>query len=153
LRLRVSETIAAPRDRVFAKASDIDRMLEWLPDCPRFEKLTPGPLRLGTRYLETRIVLGREDTEEYEVTLLEPPRRIEVRADGRKGTAGRGVFRFVMELEAEPMEVTRATLTGEVTGMGIAGVLLGPLIRRILRRTMARDLAALKAWIEGQAPG
>jgi carbon monoxide dehydrogenase subunit G len=148
--IRISETIHAPVERVFALTNDFDRAGEWLPSGVKVERLTEGPLRVGSRYRETRKILGRLDTEVYEVTVLDPPNRSEVYADGTKGTAGRGGFRFRIDFAPEGTGATRVTLIGSATGMGCLGVILSPVIRGILRRHTVADLAGLKAWIEGQ---
>lgn len=150
MEIHLTETIRAPRDRVFALVNDLDRAGEWLPDGARVERLTEGPTRVGTRYREVRRILGRVDTEEYEVITFDPPRSSEVRADGTRGTAGRGTFRFRIDLEPADGGGTRATLSGSATGMGCLGWLLAPLIRGVMRRAMAADLGALKAWVERQ---
>jgi carbon monoxide dehydrogenase subunit G len=146
--IRLTETIRAPLDRVFALTNDLDRAMEWLPAGVRVEKLTPGPTRAGTRYRETRRILGRDDTEEYEVTVHDPPRRSEVCADGRKGTAGRGEFRFRVDFAAAGPSATTVTLVASATRLGCVGLLLYPVVRGIMRRHSVADLAGLKDWIE-----
>jgi len=148
--IRIAETINAPLQKVFALTNDIERAGEWLPAGVKVEKLTEGPLRLGTRYRETRKVLGRIDTEIYEVTIYDPPKRSEVWADGTKGTAGRGAFRFRIDFVPAGPNATQVDLTGTVTGMGCLGVILYPVIRGVLRKHSTADLAGLKAWIERQ---
>ncbi len=150
MEFRFTETIKAPLEKVFALANDIDRAMEWLPAGIRIEKLTEGPLRAGTRYRETRKVLGRFDTEIYEVTVYDPPHRSEVFADGRQGTAGRGEFRFRIDFAPEGSGATRVTLSGSVSRLGCLGLVMYPVIRGILRRHSVADLAGLKAWIERQ---
>ena len=150
MEIRIIETIHAPVEKVFALTNDIDRAMEWLPNGVRIEKLTEGPLRLGTRYRETRRILGREDVEIYEVTALDPPRRSEIQADGTQGTAGRGRFRFSVEFEAAGDSATRVALIGSATQLGCLGVVMYPVIRGILKRHSIDDLAALKSWIERQ---
>ena len=147
MRIRISSTIDAPRETVFARMNDLDRAGEWMPGC-MVERRTPGPVRVGARWRETRRVFGRDWTEEYEVALLDPPERIEVFADGRKGTTGRGEYRFRLEFEVDSASRTRVTMTGSATGMGVRGVILAPIMRAIMRRDMVVDLAAAKSWIE-----
>jgi len=149
--IRLTETIRAPIERVFALTNDIDRAEEWLPAGVKIEKLTDGPTRAGSRYRETRKVLGRLDTEIYEITVCDPPNRSEAVADGTKGTAGRGLFRFRIEFSPAGPHATRVDLTGTVTRMGCLGVIAYPLIRSVLRGHSAADLAGLKAWIERQS--
>jgi carbon monoxide dehydrogenase subunit G len=141
--LEIREVVRAPLERVYALSTDIDRAREWLPPQVRTEKLGEGPLRVGTRYRETRPILGRLDTQVYEVTVLDPQRRSEVLADGRQGR-----FRFRLDYEAIDASTTRLTLSGEATGLGCLGVLAAPLVRRVMRHNMAIDLAGLKSWIE-----
>ena len=145
---RLTETIQAPLDRVFALANDIDRAMEWLPGGVRIEKLTEGPVRLGTRYRETRRILGRDDTEIYEVTAYDPPNRSEVSADGSQGTAGRGLFRFQIEFAAAGPNATRIVLHGSATRLGCVGVVFYPVVRGIMKKHIVADLAGLKHWIE-----
>ncbi len=148
--LQITAIICAPLERVYALSVDIDRASEWLPADVKTEKLTEGPIRVGTRYRETRPILGRSDTGVYEVTILDPPKRSEVFTDGTRGSAGRGLFRFRLEYEPVTENSTRVTLSGSVTGLGCLGVIAAPLVRRIMRRNMVADLAGLKAWIERQ---
>lgn len=150
MEIRISETIHAPLGKVFELANNIDRAEEWLPGGVRIEKLTAGPTRVGSRYRETRKVLGRLDTEIYEVTVYDPPHRSEVVADGVNGTAGRGLFRFRIDLTPAGSRDTRVDLTGTVTGVGCLGVIAYPVVRSVLRRHSIADLAGLKAWIERQ---
>lgn len=150
MEIRITETIHAPLEKVFALTNDIDRATEWLPNGVRIEKLTEGPVRLGARYRETRRILGRDDSEIYEVVAYDPPRLTETQADGTQGTAGRGLFRFSIEFEASGPSATRVVLASSATRLGCLGVVAYPVVRRILKRHSVDDLAALKAWIERQ---
>ena len=67
----VANKIAAPVDRVFALFTDLDHCAGLVTGIKKIEVLTPGPFGLRTRWLETREVLGREVTEELEVTAFE----------------------------------------------------------------------------------
>jgi carbon monoxide dehydrogenase subunit G len=148
MRFRFTELLHVPLERAFALTNDLDRAMEWLPAGVRIEKLTPGPTRLGSRYRETRRILGRDDTEIYEVTIYDPPHRSEVCADGTKGTAGRGEFRFRVDFAAAGPSATTVTLVATATRLGCGGLLLYPVVRGIMRRHSVADLAGLKAWIE-----
>jgi len=153
LEFRLTEIIKAPRERVFALTNDIDRAMEWLPAGVRIEKLTEGPVRVGSRYRETRTILGRDDTEIYEITVYEPPHRSEVFADGRQGTAGRGEFRFRVDFAEAGPDSTRVDLVATAARLGCVGVILYPVVRGIIKRHTVADVAGLKAWIESQPLG
>jgi len=146
MEFRLTETIHAPLERVFSLTNNIDRAMEWLPAGVRIEKLTEGPVRVGSRYRETRMILGRDDTEIYEITVYDPPNRSEVFAEGRHGE-----FRFRIDFAAAGPDATRVELIASATRLGCAGVILYPVVRGILRRHTVADLAGLKAWIERMA--
>jgi uncharacterized membrane protein len=67
----VANKIAAPVDRVFALFTDLDHCAGLVTGIKKIDVLTAGPFGLRTRWLETREVLGREVTEELEVTSFE----------------------------------------------------------------------------------
>ena len=141
VKLAIQDVVRAPLERVWALSTDIGRAKEWLPAEVVVEPLTDGPARVGTRYRETRPVLGRRDVRIYEITVLDAPRRSEV-------YAAEGGFRFTLDYEAVDASTTRLTMTGTVTGLGCLGVVAAPLVRQVMRKNMAVDLAGLKAWIE-----
>jgi carbon monoxide dehydrogenase subunit G len=70
----VTQPIAAPPERVFALATDFAGAADRVRGIQRFELLTDGPIGVGTRWRETRVVFGKESTEEIEVTRFDPPR-------------------------------------------------------------------------------
>jgi uncharacterized membrane protein len=67
----VTNKIAAPVASVFALFTDLDHCAGLVTGIKKIEMLTSGPFGLRTRWLETREVLGREVTEELEVTAFE----------------------------------------------------------------------------------
>jgi hypothetical protein len=60
-RVTVSDQIAAPVEKVFAVFTDVERAAERVSGIKEVRMLTPGRFSLGTRWLETRQVLGRLD--------------------------------------------------------------------------------------------
>ncbi len=66
--------IAAPVERVFQVFTDLEHSAVRVSNIRGIELLTVGGFRLGARWLETREVLGREDTAEMEVTAYEQNR-------------------------------------------------------------------------------
>jgi len=67
----VANKIAAPVERVFSLFTDLDHCAGLVTGIKKIEVLTAPPFGLRTRWLETREVLGREVTEELEVTAFE----------------------------------------------------------------------------------
>lgn len=67
----VANKIAAPVDRVFSLFTDLEHCAGLVTGIKKIDMLTSGPFGLRTRWLETREVMGREVTEELEVTAFE----------------------------------------------------------------------------------
>ena len=149
MRFEIVDTIAAPPEKVFRLITDVDRFGEWMPNFVRVENLTPGPLKIGSRFRETRKVFGRDSTEEFEVTQLDPPRLLALFVDGTKGTSKKGEFRFRHEFAPAPSG-TRIRLAGEITKMGCFGSVFGFLFAGMFKKLIGKDVTALKSWIERQ---
>jgi carbon monoxide dehydrogenase subunit G len=150
IHMTLREEIAAPPDRVFEVLTDLDGASRWMPNFVRIEKLTPGPLRVGSQWRETRKMFGKESTEQFEVTGLERDRSFELFIDGTKGTSKRGQFRFRYDLSPQNGG-TVLTLSGEIGGIGIVLELLGRLFAGMCKKAFAKDLAAMKRHIETAA--
>lgn len=77
----ITKHIPHPVEAVFATASDFPNAAENVEGIVRVEMLTEGPVGLGTRFKETRIMFKREASETMEVTRWEPPRCYVLSAD------------------------------------------------------------------------
>lgn len=141
----VERTIAAPPERVFAAATDIHRWAEIVPAIEKVEVLTPGPMRAGTRFRETRRMLGREATEEMTVTDFDPPRSYTLgaqshgcryRTELRFEPAGAGT-RLVFDFSAEPLTFVARLMMA----------LMKPMMKKAAR-LCAEDLEAIAAHVE-----
>ena len=69
-----SKHFEASPEEVFALATDFGKAAEVIRAVEKVELLTDGPIGVGTRFLETRTILGHATTQEIEVTAFEPPR-------------------------------------------------------------------------------
>ena len=153
LTFELRSTIAAPPERVFAGITDLDRMGEWMPGFVRIERLTEGPLRKGSQFRMTRRMFGREATEQFEVADYDPPRVFGLFVDGTKGSSRSGWFRFRQTI-APTGGGTHLVMSGECGGASGCMAFLGKLMLGPMKKAMAKDLAAQKAWIEkGAATG
>lgn len=88
--------INASLDRVFDVFTDVSRTAERIESITRIELLTPGPMQVGTRWKETRVVFKKEATEEMEVTIFEPNQRYDVRCEAC-GAVFNTTFRFASD--------------------------------------------------------
>lgn len=65
--------VAAPREAVFAAFADVPSWAEHTSGIQKIEMLTDGPVGIGTRFRETRIMFKKEATEEMEFTAFDSP--------------------------------------------------------------------------------
>lgn len=147
LRLEIRETIAAPPDRVFAALSDPDSLGKWMKGLVRVEHLDGPPSGKGKRFRQVRRMFGREAAEVFEITGFDPPRSFDLFVDGRQGSSKKGEFRFHYELLPKGGG-TEVVMTGEISGMGRFWEFLGKMLGGMMRKALAKELAAFKAFVE-----
>lgn len=144
-RVVVERTIAAPPERVFAVASDIRRWAEIVPAIERVEVLTPGPMRAGTRFRETRRMLGREATEKMTVTAFDPPRGYVLGAESHG-------CRYRTELRFEPAGAgTRMVFDFSAEALTFGARMMMFLMKPMMKKAAnlcAKDLEAIGAHAE-----
>src|SRR3954451_3348037 len=90
----MTKKIDAPPDAVFALFADLANAPGRIKGISKMELVTPGPIGVGTRFKETRIMFGRPCTEEMEITAFDPGRSIEI-GNHSCGVELRTRFRFV----------------------------------------------------------
>lgn len=141
----VATQIAAPVEQVFKVFTDLEHSAGRVSNIREIEMLTPGGFELGTRWLETREVLGKLDSAEMEVTAFERNRTYTIthhKAGGRIDT----VFTF------EPFkDGTKVGIEFALESHGLPPGLLAPLgwaIAGKVRDVISRDLADLKESME-----
>jgi hypothetical protein len=76
----ISIGIDVPAEHAFAALADFANAPKRVPGIRAVEMLTPGPVAVGTRFRETRVMFGREARETMEVTRFDPPSLYELSA-------------------------------------------------------------------------
>jgi len=138
--------VNAPPHEVWAFFLDHDNTGKWLDGLVRIEKLTEGPVGLGTRFSQTFSAQGRESTFVYSITEFEPERRYGTAIE-ESGIPSRSLF----ELREEGGgTVVRCT---ETLGAQGCAALIWPFVKRWMKRPgagerLTRDLRRLKLAIE-----
>lgn len=141
----VTETVIdRPREDVARYAADPSKAPEWYVNIKEANWVTPPPLAVGSRVAFVAQFLGRRLSYTYEVTELAPGERLVMRtAEGP----------FPMETtytwEDAPGGATRMTLRNRGMPSGFSK-LAAPLMVGAMRRANVKDLARLKAILEGQ---
>ena len=138
--------IKAPPPMVFALAIDLERLPERVPAIKKIELLTDPPIGIGTKFRETRLMLGKEATEEMEFTAIEPDQSyvLEAKSMGNHYISTisfmpvDGGTRMTWRFAAEPLG----------TGARIIGTLLTPFFVGPTRRAIDDYLQAIKAAAE-----
>lgn len=146
--VEVRRHVAAPVERVWAVATDLAGAPGVMSGIDSVEVLMPGPFGVGTRWRETRTVMGRSATEEMTVTAVEPGRAYTVAAES---SGVRYVSTFGSAPAADGGTDVRMTFGGTPSS-AVARVLVavtGPLARRSVAKALGRDLADLAAAAEG----
>jgi uncharacterized membrane protein len=142
----LTETVIdRPRHEVAAYAGDPSNAPRWYVNIKSVEWMTPPPIRAGSRLAFVAQFLGRRLAYTYEIVDLVPDSRLVMRtAEGP----------FPMETtytwEDQGDDRTHMTLRnrGEPSGFS---KLLAPLMATAMRRANQKDLARLKAVLEGSA--
>lgn len=143
----VHRTVKASPSRVWDLATDIERWSTTMSGIDAVEVLAVPEFDVGTRWRETRTMMGKKATEEMWVSAVEPGRSYTVEAESH-GT------HYVSEFRFEPVgeDGTRIDLT--FAGQPSSGVaravaaVTGPLARRSVAKALQRDLDDLAAAAE-----
>jgi uncharacterized protein YndB with AHSA1/START domain len=151
IRLQVSHRFSASPERVFRALTELDRAGDWMPGHVRVERLGGDGFDVGTQWRETRKVFGREATEQFEVTEMDPPRRLGLRVDGSKGASKRGEYLFTYRLTPRDGG-TDVVLDGEIRGLGKIRELFGRLMAGPFRKMIEKDMKAMDDYLKRTAP-
>lgn len=141
----VTSQIEAPVDKTFAMFTDLDQATQRVSAIKGVEMLTPGQFSLGSRWRETREVLGRLDSAEMEVTAFERNKTYTI-THHKAGTRVDTIFRF------EPSGTgTKVSVEFGLDSHGLPPGLLTPVSWAIagkVREVLGHDLEDMKRSVE-----
>lgn len=133
-------------DVVAAFAGDPTNAPRWYVNIKSVGWQTPPPVAIGSRMDFLARFLGRRLTYTYEVVEHEPGRRLVMRT-----TDGPLAMQTTYTWEPVGADRTRMTLRNQGTPSGFAR-LAAPMMERAVKRATTKDLARLKALLEGTTP-
>jgi hypothetical protein len=142
--VQVETVVARPRLEVAAYASDPAHDPEWIGALRTARVLTPGPVAIGSQVERVGRFLGRRLRYVNEVTAFERGERLAMRS-----VQAPFPMRVTYTWEDAP-----AGTRMRIHAQGDAGRfawLAGPLLDRIVRRSIAADLARLRTTLEARA--
>jgi hypothetical protein len=137
--------IAAPPETVAAVQFDPTRDPEWIGGVDRVELATAPPIAEGSEVRRFGGFLGRPIEWLMRVDAFEPERHVGMHAL-------RSPFPMDVDYRLEPVDGgrrTRASIRIRGEGRGMYGVLPGPLLGIMVRRSVQGDLRRLKRIVEG----
>ena len=166
MRMFLSTLIDAPQEAVFAAASNFPNAPQMINGIDSVEMLCPAtdgtPIGVGTRFKETRTMMGKQATETMEVTEFDPPRAYTLSAlscgvqydcrvtcleetPGAGGAGAGGGCRLSYDITGRPQTLFAKVLSP----------VMGLMMKGTMRKLMEADLADVKAYVErsGEAPG
>jgi uncharacterized protein YndB with AHSA1/START domain len=143
--VRVSRDINAPIAEVFDLFTDIERGADRVSGIKKVEMMTFGPLRLGSKWNETREVLGRIDDAQMEITAFEQNKTYTI-------THHKGGVRIDTTFTFESVPAgTRVSVEFGVNPHGLPPALLAPLewaMAGKVKEVLGQDLQDLKTSVE-----
>ena len=145
--IAVSTRIEAPLTRVFDRFTDLDRAAEYVSGIVAVERFTDPPFGIGSRWRETRRVLGHLDSAEMEVTQFSRYRGFTI-SHQKAGLRIDTAFSF----EAAGTG-TLVAVEFSLDGSQVPAALLTPLnwvIAGKVRHVLHEDLSDLKAGLEAR---
>ena len=145
-RTEVHRTIAAPADLVFAAVTDVEHFSRAVPEIERVEFVSENRVGLGARFRETRVTRGREATVELEITEFAPPERARFLSE-----AGGVQWDTVFQVTAAGDGNTGLAMVMEATPLTFMARLVMPLMKGMVRKAIASDMDAIKAYCEEYA--
>ncbi|HYR07216.1 MAG TPA: SRPBCC family protein [Longimicrobium sp.] len=149
IQFQITHTLPAPPERAFQGLTDLENAEAWMPDLIRIERVGGAAAGVGSRWRETRKMYGKEATEEFEVTVFEPPSRFGLRVDGSKGTSGSGIYTFDYHLSPDGGG-TRVVLDASISNVSRVREWIGKLFAGMYRKMIAKDLQALAEHLRRQ---
>jgi carbon monoxide dehydrogenase subunit G len=141
----VTQTVQAPVADVFAVFADVENAASRITEILRIEKLTPGPVGVGSRFKETRVMFKREATETFEVTAFEPGDNYELTATS---CGAEFCTRFTFTPDGNG---TRVDVTVQTRALSLYAKLFTPmafLMKGMMRKCLIRDLEQLRTAVE-----
>ena len=136
-------TIARPAGEVFAFLAEFENVPRWNYAIEQTRKVSPGPVRVGTAYRQTRAIPRRSE-EGFEVTVFEPPGRLAIHGQI-------GPFQATISYHLEPAgAATTIVNTVQLTASPVTR-LVAPLAAPGIKGAVAQNLDALKLILERRA--
>lgn len=142
IKLQESIQIGKPQSLVFGVVSDISKIPQWQSEVVKSTAVTPGPMKMGTKFDEVVKIGPFKVTTHCEVTKYEPQKLITFTAKSSPSEYG---AQFTVEPEGQSC---RATVDGTANLRGIWKI-MEPLMASDVKKGIKKEMADLKKLCEG----
>lgn len=141
-RTTIRRTIDAPVDFVFNTVAEIDNFSKAIPHIVDVEFLSDVKRGVGSRFRETRLMMGREATTVLEVTEYVENERVRLVSD-EGGTVWDSVF------SVRPADGgTELTLVMDAAPYTFKSRVFVPIMKLVIRMGLVKDMDAVKQYCE-----
>ena len=144
-RVLVQRSIAAPAEIVFDAVANIVNLPDTNPDIVKVRFLTERRTGVGTRFVETRAMNGKEMETELEITESDDRSRIRFVADSH-GTVWDTVFTVLPEDGGSKLEIAM-----DARAHKLLPKLMNPIFKVFFRRGMRQHIDKFAAYCESKA--
>jgi uncharacterized protein YndB with AHSA1/START domain len=146
----LSRRIAAPGETVWEVLTDLEHSVRRLSQVTHLHVMTDGPYAVGTRWRETRRMMGSSDTQEMVVVGNDPGRRTVLEAVDAS-TTYRTTF-LLESLDGSVATLLTVTFSAEVTDptrlQRLALRVVGPLGLKLTEKSLRTELDDIAAAAE-----
>ena len=145
--IRTTRTIAAPLELVFQTVADVRNFKHAITHITEIEFLSDQQVGTGTKFRETRVHNGREQTVELEVQEFVDNEKVRIVSD-----AGGTIWDTVFAVEAAASSASETILTMEmaIKPHTLMARITTPLIRGFVAKAVESDLDAVKTYCESE---
>ena len=135
--------IDRPAEQVFDYLSDMANNPKWQKGMQECRWTSDPPLRVGSTYDQVAKFLGKEILSSFEVTELDPGRRVRIQTTS--GSMPLDITRSV-EPRGDDRTAVSANIKGDPSGLFR---IAAPLMRFMVQRSVNKDYRRLKVLLEG----
>ncbi|MGE3809490.1 MAG: SRPBCC family protein [Gemmataceae bacterium] len=144
----MTKHVEAEPQMVFEACTDFASLAQRVKGIEKVEMLTDGPVGVGTRFRETRIMFGKEATEEMEVTAFEPGKGFTLEANS---CGCRFISHHSFQAEGKGTQLTLSIESRPLTFFAKLMTPVGWLFQGMMKKCVEQDLDNLKKSVEARA--
>ncbi|QHJ69788.1 SRPBCC family protein [Planococcus halotolerans] len=134
--------IDAPVETVFDITTDFEQAPKIMENVVKTEKMTEGPLQVGTQVKETRNVRANEIVTVLHVIEFIPNQKYTVKSESGGMTV---VYQYQFSANEDG---TTVDFTGSIKSKGLKNAFIRPFFEKILKKEDENHLLRLKEYIE-----